>query len=174
MKVAKQPPLFLPRLSLQWHQQTNLAMNAFLQSNWFDLVQTVFIVGGFWIATVSLRSETQGRKIGNLLEIVKGHREVWMAIVEKPELARVFDKVVDLKAKPITPEEDRIVRLSIIHIFSAYESSKHALRGYLPGIGSDVADYLSRPIPNKVWRDVKGLQSKDFVEFVDRQLGEIS
>lgn len=93
-----------------------------------------------------------------------------MSIIDKPELARILERNVDLEASPISPEEDRIVRLSIMHIYSAYESSKTSIKGYLPGIGKDVADYLSRPIPNKIWRDVKGLQAKDFVKFVKNNI----
>ncbi len=145
-------------------------MSVFLQTHWFDLVQTIFIVAGFAIATVSLRNDTKGRRIEHLMEIIKGHREVWMSIINKPELARVFEKELNLQLNPITPEEDRIVRLSIMHLYSAYEASKHWLKDSLPGIGKDIEDYFSCPIPIKVWRDVKELQNKDFVAFVESNL----
>jgi hypothetical protein len=145
-------------------------MNAFFQGNWLELVQTIAIVAGLAYTALSFRKDSEGHRIGNLLEIVKGYREVWVYIIEKPELARIFDRKVNFDQTPITPAEDRIVRLSIQHIYTAYVSSKRWLKKYLPEIGNDVADYLSRPIPKKVWHDVKALQSKDFVAFVEKNL----
>jgi hypothetical protein len=55
-------------------------------------------------------------------------------------------------------------------LYSAYRASKHWLREFLPGIDKDIEDFFSCPIPSKGWRDVKELQSKDFVAFHGKQL----
>jgi hypothetical protein len=54
---------------------------------------------------VSLRSETETRRISNLLTLTEGHRDIWSIVLEHPGLARVLDASVDLSVTPVTLKE---------------------------------------------------------------------
>lgn len=147
-------------------------MITYLQAHWFDLVQSLFIIAGFLLAVLKLSSDYRSRRIESLIELVKGHRDIWRLVIENPALSRILQEDVDLKIKPITQEEKWFVLLSIMHLYSAFESSKEWMSVSISGIGKDIKGYFAYPIPNAVWRDVKELQNKDFVAFVEKHLQE--
>ncbi len=145
-------------------------MNTFLQSNWFDVVQSIFIIAGFIIAAVSLRRDAKSRRDASIVETVKGHRDVWKMMIENPTLSRVLEKDVKLEEKPMTQPEKWFVLLSILHLCSTYESSEKWVNESMQGISNDIKEYFSNTIPRKVWEENKDFQNPDFVEFVEKNM----
>jgi len=141
-----------------------------VRDNWFDLIQSLFIVASFWLARISFKEETRQRRVANRLEITKQHREIWMVRFSHPELARIGDSSVDLKAKPITPEEKLFVRLLILHLAGCYRTAKAEMFKLPDEITSDVANFFSRPIARAVWEEVRRFQNSDFVRFVEERI----
>ncbi len=138
-----------------------------LGQHWFELLNAVGVVGGLLFTAVSLRSETETRRVGNLLTITSNHREVWTELYRRPELARVLDASADLRKQPVSREETIFVNLVVLHVSSVYEAMKNGLVIKQEGLRRDVGQFLSLPIPRAVWEKAKALQNDDFVAYVE-------
>lgn len=148
-------------------------LDDFLYKNWFDLLQTTFIVAGFVLSYIAIRGDTKSRKVAHLLQIVQSHRDIWTKTYTHPELLRIRKEDVDLEKHPISEAERRMSQEVIMHIFAVYEAiqNKQLDKGEME---KDIVDYISRPIPNAVWQDVKRYYKKKFVKFIDKLLSKES
>ena len=138
----------------------------FLFENWFDLLQSIFIVVGFIFTYRATRHDMRSSRVEHLLQINESHREIWAKIYSNPELLRIKKTEVNLQESPITEAEKQLAIEVIIHIYSVYEpiQSKQIDKGEME---KDIAEYLQLPIPNAVWLEVKGYHNKQFVSYID-------
>lgn len=135
-------------------------MEGWLTENWFNLFSSAGIIGGLWFTAVSLRSETKTRRIANLLVINGNYREIWRELFRRPELSRVLDASADVKAQPVTPEEELFINLVISRINRVFYTMDDDLVVKLEGSRKDMAEFFSRPV-------AKPLQNRDFAEFME-------
>ncbi len=143
-----------------------------LADNWFNLLSAVGVIGSLLFTAVSLRSETETRRVGNLLTLTQNHRKLWSEILRRPDLARVLDESADISKKPVTRDERIFVNMVIQHLSSSFQAMKKELTIKPEGASEDVAGFFSLPIPRAVWEQSKRLQNEDFVEFVDYCLAQ--
>ena len=144
-----------------------MAISGLVTGNWFDILQSLGIVGGLLFTASSLRSETKTRRVNNLLAITKGHRDVWTEFYRRPELKRVLSDRADLGQDEITREEEIFVNFVILHLNCVFYARKTGLVFKLEGLRRDVGWFFSLPIPRAVWTKTKLLQNDDFVSFVE-------
>lgn len=140
-----------------------------VRDNWFEFFQSAFIVAGFVLAWQSSREEAKQRRIGNRWEIIKQHRDIWALGFARPELNRINDSTADLAAKPLSSEERLFVRMLILHLAGCFRAAKAEMYVLPEEMAADIRNFFSRPIPRAVWDELKGLQNKDFVLFVEGQ-----
>jgi hypothetical protein len=138
----------------------------FLLKNWFDLLQTCFIVGGFILTYRATRHDIRSSRVDHLLQINESHREIWSKTYTQPELLRIRKSEVDLEKHPITEAERRMVIEVIMHIYAVYEAIQNDQldKGEME---KDISDYLRLPIPNTIWQEVKGYYPKRFLKFIN-------
>ena len=141
----------------------------FLLENWFDLLQTVFIVVGFVLTYRATRHDIRSSRVDHLLQINESHRDIWAKTYEQPELLRIKESELDLEKYPITESERRIVKEGILHIYAVYEAiqNRQIDKGKME---KDIAGYLQLPIPNAVWQEVKIYHNQQFVSYIDNLL----
>jgi hypothetical protein len=144
-----------------------MGISGWVALNWFDLLQSLGIIGGLLFTAWSLRSETKTRRVNNLLAITEGHREVWTEFYRRPELKRVLADRADLVRDEITREEEIFVNLVILHLNCVFYARKTGLVFKLEGLRRDVRWFFSLPIPRMIWEKTKVLQNDDFVTFVE-------
>ena len=146
-------------------------INDFIFKNWFDLLQSSFIVGGFIISFISTQNDIRSRKIEHLLHINQSYRQIWSKTYTYPELLRIRETSIDLKTNPITEPERRMIREMIIHIYAIYEAikSKQIEKGEMD---KDIYDFLQLPIPNSIWEEVKMYHNKKFIDYIDELLSK--
>ena len=147
-----------------------MGFEAWLSQNWFNFFSTFGIIGSLWFAAVTLRSDTETRRVANLLTITANHREVWKEFFGKPELARVVDPLADVSKQPVTPAEEFFVNMIVSHTSSVYEALKDDLLIKQENLRRDVRSFYSLPVPNAVWFKTKLLQNQDFAAFIDSSL----
>jgi len=135
--------------------------------HWFDLLQTVGIVGGLLFTAYTIRKDDQSRKIANLIAIKQQYRDIWQEFYNRPQLGRVLKKGVDLTTQPISPEESLFVRLLILHLDSVHRAMKADMFVSLEGLQADIREFFSSPITKAVWEKMRPLQDLDFVCFVE-------
>ena len=138
----------------------------------FTLIETVGIVGSLLLGAAALRLDEKTRRIGNLMAITKGHREIWSQLYERPELARVIDVGADVEQADITREEELFIWFLILHLNSVYQALKNGVLLNLEGMNKDVGWFFSLPLPRAIWERAKLMQDADFVRFVESCRGE--
>ena len=146
-------------------------INDFLLKNWFDLLQSIFIFGGFMLSFIALRNDIRSRKIEHLFQINQSYREIWSKTYTYPELLRIRETDIDLKINPITEPERRMIREMIIHIYAIYEAiqNNQIEKGEMD---KDIYDFLHLPIPKAIWEEVKIYHNKQFIDYIDELLSK--
>jgi hypothetical protein len=143
--------------------------------HWFaergkDTLETIALIAGLCFTAASFRADSKERKIANLMTAAASHRDLWLQITEKPELARVLEKDLDLKKHPVSEIEKRFVHLLITNLAVNYTAMKAGVLPDMQGLEKDVRVFLSLPIPHHVWLWSREFQEPAFVEFVQKCL----
>lgn len=142
--------------------------SAFLDTHWFDLIQTIGIVVGLFFTGLSLRRDHTGRKLANLLALKEEHRELWNAVRENGELSRILKPDADLLARPMTSAEEVFLRQVIVHTAVSYELIRNGTPLDMEAFRNDVAEFFNLPLPREVWKTVRASQQKEFRTFLER------
>jgi hypothetical protein len=144
-----------------------MELGDWFSKNWFVLLQTAGIVGSLLFTGISLRRDAKGRKITNLIDLTANHRDLWSEFSRRPELKRVLDPKADTTNQSPTDAEKIFVTLIVVHLNSVYHALDDALTVTPEGIREDVRSLFSLPIPRAVWDEIKTLQDKEFVRFIE-------
>jgi hypothetical protein len=136
----------------------------------FDLFQTGGVLIGFVFTIHALRTESEARKIGNMLSLNQEHMAIWKELYARPELSRIMEETVALDTKPLSHEERIFVTFLILHLSATYLAMKAKMFINIEGLTNDVKDFFSLPIPKTIWDTIKSSQNKDFAAFVENCL----
>jgi len=147
-------------------------MGEFLRNNWFDVVQTVGIIGSLILAANETRTAVRARKISNLNAFADRHREIWKDFHDRPDLARVLQNPVNLNDHPLTGDEEFFVSQLIIHLNNVHQAIKAGMSVTFEKLPIDIEEFFSLPIPRAVWEKARRFQEYDFAEFIDTALQE--
>jgi hypothetical protein len=147
-----------------------MEVSSWLAQHWFDLLQTLAIIGGLTFTGYSLRQDERARRIGNPIAIKQQYREIWEELYDRPELFRVLKPDANLNQQPISDAERLFVKLLILHLDTVHRAIKDGLFVEIKGIQDDIRDFIRLPIPRAVWDKIKRFQNSDFVAFVNNCL----
>ena len=145
-------------------------MVAWLAENWFDLAQTVGIIGGLLFTAHAIHRDEKARAITNTIAINEQYSQIWREFYERPELARILKTNVDLNQKPISNNEALFVKTLLLHLDVVRRTIKAGIFVKIQGLQKDIRDFLTLPIPKSVWGKIKPFQDQDFVTFVENCL----
>jgi hypothetical protein len=137
---------------------------------WFDGVQTLGIVGSFWVAVSSVREQVKSRRLADLLTLAAHHRELWSEVHRRPDLARICDPEVTLEGQPMSLPEVEFMNLVINHFHTGWLV---ACRGGLVSqhtLATDARYFFRLPLPRAAWNRAKCQQDPKFVEFIEEAL----
>jgi hypothetical protein len=143
-----------------------------ISQHWLDVLQSIGIISGFWFTAHTIRKEGVARQIGNLLTITQQHHSIWKELYDRPHLSRILDSSASLEAVPITHEEKLFVTMLVIHLDGVHRAMKAKMFIKLEGLRKDIENFFSLPIPRAVWKDLKPLQDRDFVNFIENCLND--
>lgn len=141
-----------------------------LGEHWFDLFQTLGVVGGLFFTAHSVRKDTKARQISNLISLNDRHDYIWSKFYEQPELGRILTSGVDLRKQPISEEEMLFTKMLLIHLDTVRRSIKAGMLIEIRELKKDVKDFMALPIPNTVWNKIKPFQDAEFIKFVENAL----
>ena len=141
------------------------------RDNWFTLLQSLGIIGGLLFTGFSLRIDARVRRISNVFEVTKQHREIWTQLYSQPELKRILDPAVDVTQDPVTSGEELFLTLLILHLASAYRARRFGMVLSPEELRADISSFFALPIPRAVWEKSKAFQDHDFVSFVESYRG---
>jgi phosphoribosylaminoimidazole-succinocarboxamide synthase len=140
---------------------------SWITEHWFDLLQTLGIVGGLVFTAYTTHKDEKARRIGNMIAIAGQNQEIWKQVYERPKLFRALEKDVNLTKRPISDEEWLFVKLRILHLDTVYRAMKAGMFVKLEGLQKDIKEFFSAPIPSAVWTKIKPLQDAEFVRFIE-------
>ena len=143
----------------------------FLQ-NWFNLFSVIGVIGGLTFTAISVRSDTETRRIGNLLTLTNNQRQLLQVFYQKLELSRILDSSADTESLTVNRGEKIYTSALIQHLASTFRAMKSDLTVKPEGLRRDVREFFSLPIPKVVWEDVRNFHDSDFVIFVEKCLKE--
>ena len=138
-----------------------------IRENGKDTLESTGLICSLSFAAASFLAEARERRISNLMSLASSHRELWMQMIEKPELARILKQHLDLKKAPVSVVEERFVHLIITHLSVSYAAMRSKVLPGLVGLEADVRNFFSLPIPVQVWKWSRRFQQPDFVSFVE-------
>ena len=143
---------------------------AWLDTNWFSLLQSLGIAGGLLFTAVTVHRDAQHRHVSNMLTLLEQHRDLWSEVHTRPELARVMATEVDLVTRPLTVAEERFLNLVIVHFHTGWQLARDGVIHSLAVMAADAQGFFSLPLPRAVWDQSKAQREPDFVHFVDAAL----
>ena len=145
-----------------------MEVSPWFADHWFDLLQTVGIVGGLLFTAYATWKDERARRIGNSIAITEQYRQIWKELYERAELSRVLAKDADVKKQPVSIQEELFVKTLVLHLGTVYRAMNHSEFVKLEGLRRDVREFFTLPIPREVWQRVKSFQDEDFVQFVGK------
>src|SRR5882762_6064452 len=93
-----------------------MEVSAWIAGHWFELLQTVGIIGGLLLTAYTLRKDEKARKVSNLIAINAQYERIWNEFYARPMLHRVLRTDVDLSREPISDDEYLFVKMLIFHL----------------------------------------------------------
>ena len=141
-----------------------------ISEHWFDLFQTAGIVSGFAFTVHALHTDSEARKIDNMIALNQQHMAIWKELYARPELSRITEERVALDTKPLSHEERLFVTFLILHLSVVYRAMKAKMFVNVEGLKNDINEFFSFPIPKAIWGVIKASQDHDFVDFVENCL----
>jgi hypothetical protein len=120
-----------------------MGVTNWMAEHWFDLLQTVGIVGSLLLAAYVMRKDEQARRISNSIAINDQYRKIWRDIHEQPELARVLEKDADVAGRPISTGEEVFVTTLIGHLSTVCRATKRGEFVTLEGLQRDVLEFFA-------------------------------
>ena len=136
-------------------------------AHWFDLIQSVGIIGSLLFAAYTTHKDECARRIANSIAMNDQYRQIWKEIYEHPKLARVLRRDADLAKEPVSIEEERFVTTLILNLGTAFRAMKYGEFVTLEGLQKDIQGFFSLPIPKVLWTKLKPLQDASFVAFAE-------
>ena len=146
------------------------ALSSWANTNWFNLVQTLGIIGSLWMTAASAHRDAKSREVQNLLALNEQHRNLWAGVLENPALSRIFQTGADVLENPATVAEREFLNLVLLHYQTGWTVAKAGALITLAEIKADIRDFLCLPLPHAVWEKTKQLRDRRFVRFVERAL----
>lgn len=146
------------------------AFSSWVDSNWFNVIQTVGIVGGLSLTRAAANREARAKEIENLLALSEQHRELWKEIPRRKNMARVFQRDTDPLSTPATVEETEFLNLVIVHFQTGWCIAKTGGLMTLAEMKADVRNFFNLPLPCAVWENTKHSRNKAFVRFVEKAM----
>ena len=95
------------------------------------------------------------------------YSQIWHEFYERPELARILKKGVDLNKQPISNDEALFVKTLFLHLDVVRRTMKAGIFVKIQGLQKDIRDFFTLPIPKAMWEKIKPFQDRDFVAFVE-------
>ena len=136
-----------------------------LQQHLFDIIQTIFLVLGFYLAAKSYQDDDRSRQVGHLLQLGESYRKIKETLIEKPELASIFNTKKD--ASKITTIERNYIQQVIMQMYSVYIATKLGQFDSFEGIENDIRRFLNFPLQAAVWEEIKEFHDREFVEYIE-------
>ena len=140
--------------------------SSWIDSNWFNIIQTVGIMGSLLMTAAAANRDSKAREVENLLTLNGQHRELWSGLIHQTELQRILKSDADVLNIPVTAAEREFLNLVFVHFQTGWTIAKSGALITLEEMKSDVREFFSLPLPRAVWEKTKSFRNRQFVKFI--------
>jgi hypothetical protein len=144
------------------------ALSSWTENNWFNLVQTLGIMGSLWMASVAANRDAKARETENLLTLNGQHHQLWSGVLQKTELQRIFRADANPIAMPATVVEREFLNLVFVHFQTGWLVAKSGALISLAELSADMKEFFSLPLPRAAWEKTKQFRNPRFVQFIEK------
>lgn len=144
--------------------------SSWVAENWFNLVQTIGVIGSLLMTAAAACREARAKEIENLLIIAEHHRELWTVARQRVELKRIFQEDFCALKSPVTVAEQEFLNLVLAHLLTSWRIAKAGGIITLKELADDAKDFFTLPLPRAVWEKTKTNRNPEFVRFVENAL----
>ena len=144
-----------------------IGVSAWLEGNWFTLVQSIGIIASILLTTATMRRDRRSRRIGDYLALTTEHRELWGTLHKREDLARVVSSEADLLAEPLSIAEEEFLLLVIVHFHTGWLLATQGSLVDLGVLARDAGTFFRLPLPGLVWRRTRTIRDPAFVSFIE-------
>ena len=145
--------------------------------NWFNVVQTVGVIGSLCFTATTVRNDTKARReetkaraVSNIIALSQRHREIWAGTYQPDDLKRIMLEEIDLTAKPATMAEIEYLRGRAVDFEDGWRIALINEPEVLDLLALDAAEFFALPLPRFVWEKAKQFRNPKFVKFVERAM----
>ena len=138
---------------------------------WSELVQNAGIVGGLGLSVGAFVLDRRSRRADALFRLTERHGVLWGELLTNPALARTLDAKADLAKEPITSLEVLHLTKLVLHLAAAHRMYEARVLREPEGLALDIRTFFSLPVPRAAWLQIRPVQDRDFVAFLERHLG---
>jgi hypothetical protein len=110
------------------------------------------------------------QKVENRLAVTREHREIWSAIYDRPDLARILESDLDLDEVPMTDGEALFVTFLLNHLSASIYASENGMYVPVGAMRTDIRWFFSLPIPKATWEKSKKFQDEKFLRWMEDAL----
>ncbi|MDR3564511.1 MAG: DUF6082 family protein [Negativicutes bacterium] len=146
------------------------AFSSWVDGNWFNLIQTLGIMGSLCLTAAASNREAKAKEVENLLALAEHHQELWSGAAQRKDLERVFQPNADTQSKPATAAEMEFLNLAFVHFETSWWIARSGGIVTLEELRTDAHSFLALPLPRAVWEKTKQSRNREFVQFVDRAI----
>jgi hypothetical protein len=139
-------------------------------AEWSELIQNAGIVGGLGLSVVAFALDRRARRADALFRLTERHGALWGDLLTNPALARVLDAGADPVATPLTPLELLHITKLVLHLHTAYRMYRARILKEPEGLTLDIRTFFALPVPRAAWPEIRPLQNRDFVDFLEARL----
>lgn len=147
-----------------------MTWSTWLNDNWFSLLQSIALVAGLAFTGFAIRANTKALQVQNLFTLTEQHRNIWSFLYSYPQLARILERNLDLAKHPITTEEEIFVRSLVLHLASSHKAAGVGLFESPENVTADIRGFFLLPVPNAIWKQIRQMQDREFVAYVESAL----
>lgn len=135
----------------------------------FQVVGVLLVVFGLLFTAVQLNRNRLATQVGNLIALVKNHREIWTMAMDDPELRKVLssDSQV-IHASELNDRQRYFVNFLVLHMSAAYEMSRTKTVTDYAATQIDMGSLLILPAVNAVWSELAPYHNRRFRRYVDK------
>jgi hypothetical protein len=139
--------------------------------NWFQVIQTAFLVAGFMLAALTFRRNTRAQQVSNYMDLVKYNREIWQLSLQDKDLQKVLSPDERIWTVALTFEQKQFLKFLFLHLSCSYHLFQAGSLIAVEGIKDDISEFLRLPMPARFWEENKRYYNADFVAFVEANRG---
>lgn len=98
---------------------------SYVRENWLNVVTATGVIGSLWIGIKKSNRDAKDKADEKLERAGDRHVELWTRMSKEPGLKRILQTELDVRAEPISVEEEEFINLVMVHFLKTWRLAKN-------------------------------------------------